>query len=76
MTDKNDSQHVLTQADGVPAKDLPEEKPVRQWQQTKEKWYDKLNVTVKQLDIIIYCALGALAVVFVLIALDAMNIIG
>lgn len=76
MAEKNDPQLVSEQANSVPSKEISDEKPVHQWQQTKEKWYDNLNVTVKQLDIIIYCALGALAVVFVLIALDAMNIIG
>ena len=66
MEDKNSS---------LPPKEA-DEKPVHQWQQTKEKWYDHLNVTVKQLDTIIYCALGALGVVIVLIVLDALNIIG
>ena len=28
------------------------------WQQTKESWYDKVNLTVKQLDIIIACGIG------------------
>ena len=45
------------------------------WQQTKESWYDKVNLTVKQLDIIIACGIGGLIVTFILIALDAMNII-
>lgn len=75
MADINDSRYTPEQGE-VPSEKPVEEKPVRQWQQTKEKWYDQLNITVKQLDIIIYCALGALAVVFVLIALDAMDIIG
>lgn len=30
-----------------------EEKPKHQWQMVKEGWYSKLNVTVKQLDIVI-----------------------
>ena len=75
MADVNDSRYTPEQ-EGVPAEKPAEEKPVHQWQQTKEKWYDHLNITVKQLDTIIYCALGALAVVFVLIALDALDIIG
>ena len=45
------------------------------WQQTKESWYDKVNLTVKQLDIIIACGIGGLIITFILIALDAMNII-
>ncbi len=50
------------------------EKPA--WQQRKEGWYDNLNVTVKQLDIIIAVAGVLLVGVVVLIALDAMGIIG
>ena len=72
--DKNDSWYTPAQSES--AGESIQEKPVHQWQQTKEKWYDHINVTVKQLDVIIYCALGALGVVFVLIVLDAMNIIG
>ena len=45
------------------------------WQQTKESWYDKVTLTVKQLDIIIACGIGGLIITFILIALDAMNII-
>ena len=53
-----------------------EDQPVKSmWQQTKESWYDKVNLTVKQLDIIIACGIGGLIITFILIALDAMNII-
>ena len=45
------------------------------WQQTKESWYDKVTLSVKQLDIIIACGIGGLILTFILIALDAMNII-
>ncbi len=45
------------------------------WLETRHAWYDNLNVTVKQLDIIIAVALAALAVVFVLIALEATGVI-
>lgn len=45
------------------------------WQQTKESWYDKVTLSVKQLDIIIACGIGGLIITFILIALDAMNII-
>lgn len=57
--------------------DLPEEQTEEKslWQQTKESWYDKVNLTVKQLDIIIACGIGGLIITFILIALDAMNII-
>ncbi len=50
------------------------EKPA--WQQRKEGWYDNLNVSVKQLDMIIAVAAVLLVGVVVLIALDAMGIIG
>jgi len=45
------------------------------WLETRHAWYDNLNITVKQLDIIIGVALAALAVVFVLIALEATGVI-
>ena len=44
------------------------------WQQTKESWYDKVNLTVKQLDIIIGCGIAGLILTFICIALDAMGI--
>ena len=52
------------------------EKEKGAWQQRKESWYDNLNVTVKQLDMIIAVAGVLLVGVVVLIALDAMGIIG
>ena len=50
----------------------PEEKT--QWQLTKEGWYDKIPLTLKQLDIIIGVASAALFVVFILIILDAAGV--
>ena len=44
------------------------------WQQTKESWYDKVNLTVKQLDIIIGCCIGGLILTAIAIALDAMGV--
>ena len=44
------------------------------WQKTKESWYDKVNLTVKQLDIIIGCCITCLILTFICIALDAMDI--
>ena len=44
------------------------------WQQTKESWYDKVPLTVRQLDIIIACGIGGLVLTFIAIALDAMGI--
>ena len=41
------------------------------WQKTKEGWYDKIPLTVKQLDIIIWVCVGALIVTFVKIFIDA-----
>ena len=60
------------QPEEIPEKEEP---PKSMWQQTKESWYDKVNLTVKQLDIIIACGIGGLIITFILIALDAMNII-
>lgn len=54
---------------------IEEQSAKSMWQQTKESWYDKVNLTVKQLDIIIACGIGGLIITFILIALDAMNII-
>ena len=45
------------------------------WQLQKESWYDKVPVTVKQLDIIITVCLILLALTFVVIFLDAKDII-
>lgn len=55
---------------------LPEEKTEEKtaWQTTKEGWYDKVPLTVKQLDIIIGVSLAALVIVFILIFLDAWDI--
>ena len=52
-----------------------EEKPLKSmWQITKESWYDKVNLSVKQLDIIIGCGIAGLILTFICIALDAMGI--
>ncbi|MBR4334110.1 MAG: hypothetical protein IKP72_15660 [Clostridia bacterium] len=40
----------------------------------KEEWYDKVKLTVRQMDVIIWIAGGLLAVVIVLIALEAAGI--
>ena len=57
------------------AKSIEEQSAKSLWQQTKESWYDKVTLSVKQLDIIIACGIGGLIITFILIALDAMNII-
>ena len=50
------------------------EKEKTQWQKTKEGWYDKVPLTVKQLDIIIGVCWALLALTFVLICLEALDI--
>ena len=53
---------------------VKEESPKSMWQITKESWYDKVNLSVKQLDIIIGCGIAGLILTFICIALDAMGI--
>lgn len=45
------------------------------WQRTKESWYDKVPLSLRQLDVIIGVGLAALVVVAILIALDAGGIL-
>ena len=56
--------------------ELPEEeKEVKsQWQQTKESWYDKLPVTAKQMDIVVYTCWALLGLAVIAAALDAMGV--
>ena len=57
-------------------KDLPqEEKAKSPWQMQKEQWYDKIPLTLKQLDIIIGVCMTLLVITFILICLDAMGIL-
>ena len=56
------------------SKPIEEQSAKSLWQQTKEGWYDKVNLTVKQLDIIIACGIGGLIITFIAIALDAMGV--
>ena len=53
---------------------VKEESPKSMWQQTKESWYDKVTLSVKQLDIIIGCGRAGLILTFIAIALDAMGV--
>ncbi len=53
--------------------DLDTSKPM--WQQMKEEQYAKLNITVKQLDIIIGLCVAGLIIVGILIGLEATGII-
>ena len=57
------------------SKPIEEQSAKTLWQQTKESWYDKVTLSVRQLDIIIACGIGGLIITGILIALDAMNII-
>ena len=59
------------QPEEIPEKEEP---PKSMWQQTKESWYDKINLSVKQLDIISGCSLAGLIRTFICIALDAMGV--
>ncbi len=66
---------MTEQEENKTAAEKKEEYTKPTWLETRHAWYDNLNVTVKQLDIIIGVALAALAVVFVLIALEATGVI-
>lgn len=52
------------------------EKKKSLWQTNKEELYDKVPLTVRQLDVIIALGILGLVVVFILIGLDAAGIIG
>ena len=56
--------------------DLPQEEPEvkSMWQQTKESWYDKIPLTLKQLDIIVYICWALLGLAVIAVALDAMGV--
>ena len=45
------------------------------WQIQKEGWYEKLPLNLKQLDTIIVVCFVLLVITFIVIALDAMDII-
>ena len=53
---------------------VKDESPKSMWQQTKESWYDKVTLSVKQLDFIIGCGIAGLILTFIAIALDAMGV--
>ena len=57
-------------------KNLPKEKekPKSQWQRTKEGWYDKIPLTLKQLDMIIALGIIGMIVLAIVIALDALGV--
>lgn len=53
---------------------LKEEKPKNMWQIEKENWYDKIPLTLAQLDKIVVACWILLVLAFIVIALDAMDI--
>lgn len=55
-------------------KDQEEKQAKTPWQMQKERWYDKIPLTLKQLDIIVGVCLTLLALTFLAICLDAMDI--
>ena len=63
-----------TPQEETPTVRIEEQSAASLWQQTKESWYDKVNLTVKQLDIIIGCCIAALILTFIAIALDAVGV--
>lgn len=69
FSDSGDAAHTEP-----PEKKDPGIRSKHPWQVTKESWYDKLHVSVRQLDIIIGVASVALAIVVILIILDAMGL--
>lgn len=50
------------------------EKTKSAFRQKKEEWYDRIDLSVKQLDIFIAVCFGCLILVFILIALEAAGI--
>lgn len=44
------------------------------WQRTKEGWYDKIPLTLHQLDIIVHVCLVLLGLCFIAICLDALGV--
>ena len=70
MDDHQENQMASPEEDGTaPPEELEDNRTP--WQRTKESWYDKVPLSLKQLDIIIGVAVAALVVVVILIALDA-----
>ena len=68
----DEEKNLVPPKDGEAPKDG--EKPKTPWQAKKEGWYDKIPLTLKQLDIIIGVCLTLLALTFIAICLDAMGI--
>ena len=60
-----------TEREDIP---LEEQDAKTLWQQTKEGWYDKVPLTLKQLDLIVVLCWIAIGLTVAAIALDAMDI--
>ena len=58
----------------TPATEESSEKVKTPFQMQKENWYDKVPLTVKQLDWIIWGGLALLVLTFIVIFLDAADI--
>ena len=69
-----EEQKNLTPEEETPPVRIEDQSAQSLWQQTKESWYDKVNLTVKQLDIIIGCCIAGLVLTFIAIAMDAMGV--
>ena len=69
-----DDQNNLTPQEETPPVKIEDQSAKTLWQQTKESWYDKVTLSVKQLDIIIGCCITGLILTFIAIALDAMGV--
>lgn len=72
-----EDEKILAQDTGEEENNLPQEEPEIKpaLQIVKEGWYDKIPLTLKQLDIIVYTCWGLLGLTFLLIALEAMDIV-
>ena len=67
----DEEKQELSEQEAAPKQDEPIKPP---WQKTKEGWYDKIPLTLKQLDIIIYVCWALLALFVVGVFLDATGI--
>ena len=69
-----EEQKNLTPEEETPPVRIEDQSAKSLWQQTKESWYDKVTLSVKQLDFIIGCGIAGLILTFIAIALDAMGV--
>ncbi len=69
----SEEEKILTEEEPIQPED--EVKPKSMWQIQKESWYEKIPLNIKQLDTIIVVCLILLVLTFVVIFLDAADII-